>query len=204
MLQHKFANKEAQSSVPTPLLLSWLSIESSHWSNLVTSWGRILIVVKETQTKNFLSTDTASVLPFFHLYHTKCAYRTTYHLSLEKIFLCWDGIVAGLPHHRKCKTLGAALTFQRDFKNESGGSRSCLPYSGTFLSPFFVLLCIPSTPCYCPVVAAAGWISFAIESASLVEEKMLLRWMNDTHPNPIPSEARPTPPSNDVKGAFLK
>uniref|UniRef100_A0A2N9GHD0 Uncharacterized protein n=1 Tax=Fagus sylvatica TaxID=28930 RepID=A0A2N9GHD0_FAGSY len=28
--------------------------------------------------------------------------------------------------------------------------------------------------------------------------------MNDTHPNPIPSEARPTPPSNDVKGAFLK
>lgn len=113
-------------------------------------------------------------------------------------------VISCLPHHRKCKTLGAALTFQRDFKNESGGSRSCLPYSGTFLSPFFVLLCIPSTPCYCPVVAAAGWISFAIESASLVEEKMLLRWMNDTHPNPIPSEARPTPPSNDVKGAFLK
>lgn len=24
--------------------------------------------------------------------------------------------------------------------------------------------------------------------------------MNDTHPNPIPSEARPTPPSNDVEG----
>ena len=28
--------------------------------------------------------------------------------------------------------------------------------------------------------------------------------MNNNHPNPIPSEARPTPPSNDVKGAFLK